>query len=685
MTKNSKGAKVKRYINRELSWIHFNERVLEEAENEGNPILERTKFLSIFESNLDEFFMVRVSGLVELSEGGITELSPDGLTPREQLQLISDRVHAIRRKANSCFENQILPKLAEEGIQFLAYESLSRSERTFAEEFFFKQVFPVCTPLMLEPAASKPFISNRSLNLLVDLSNGGETLILARIKVPTVIQRLIQLPGKKPRFIWLDDLITSHLASFFPGVPVRGSYLFRVIRDADIEVRELEAADLLASLEEQLKRRRFGDPVMLEVEKRTPKPLVTYLMKLLELDPLDVYPVSGRLGLESLLELDSVQGEKLRMPKHIPVSNPALSGTEKIFEAIGQTDILLHHPYDSFRPVVDFIGSAATDPQVIGVKQTLYRVGTESPIVNSLLDAAEVGKQVAAMVELKARFDERNNIVWARALERAGVHVTFGFPEMKTHCKLSLVVRKEGNRVASYAHIGTGNYNPMTARLYSDIGLFTADPDITQDISELFNYLTGYSRQEKYRKLLVAPTNLREGVLDLIHAEIASHKKFGHGRIALKLNALVDPEAIDALYEASNAGVKVDLVVRGVCCLRPNVPRLSENIRVISIVGRFLEHSRIYYFRNNGNPVVYIGSADLMRRNLDRRIEVMVPVEKPELKVLLAFVLDTCLKDNTQCWDLRANGSYFRRKPKPSCSFSSQEFFIRNPFVSKQF
>ncbi|MHB8637627.1 MAG: polyphosphate kinase 1 [Fimbriimonadaceae bacterium] len=679
--KAQKGRRVvgPRLLNRELSWLDFDRRVLDEALNPANPILERLKFLSIVESNLDEFFMVRVSGLIEQAEHGLAELSPDGLTPLEQIKAIMKATKPLRWRAADAWAKKLKPCLEAEGIYLRTVESLPPKHAAWVRHHFETELFPLCTPLLLHPAATVPFISNRSLNLLVQLEDGGSEMRLARVKIPTVVPRAIRLPGKRVEYVLLEDVIAAHLDKLFPGVKLLGVYRFRVVRDADTEIKELEAADLIASIEETIRLRRFGDPVLMEVQASMPAGLQTLLAELLGLQPGMVVNIDGLIAYDVFLELAALDRPALRFPPFTPYVAEAATDPRTLFETILAGDILLHHPYDSFYAIEQFVGSAAVDPDVTGIKQTLYRVGSQSPIVEALLDAGEEGKQVAAVVELKARFDESNNLLWARALERAGVHVTFGFREMKTHCKLSLIVRREGAGVRQYAHIGTGNYNPATARLYTDLGLFTCDPDITQDISELFNYLTGYSRQTSYRKLLVAPVNLREGVLELIHAEVASHRKSGKGRIILKVNALVDPEAIEALYEASRVGVKIDLIVRGICCLRPGVAGLSDRIRVVSIVGRFLEHSRIYYFENGGRPKVLIGSADLMRRNLDRRIEALTPVERPELVVLLKDILDTYLNDNMQSWRLTSSGEYVRRKPGKANPFDSQRELMQRP------
>ncbi len=669
-----------RFINREISWLNFNSRVLTEATDPSNPLLERLKFLSIFESNLDEFYMVRVSGLIEQVEAGIETLSPDGLTPHEQLEAIAERSVPLRQKAGRIYLDDILPQLDKNAVHLRKCSSLRAEKLEELDEYFTKEVFPLCTPLVLYPAVSVPFISNRSLNVLVELGAAGEEPRLARVKVPTVIPRAIRLTPRRLDFVFLEDLIIRNIQSFFPGMPIRGAHLFRVIRDADIEIRELEANDLISNIEETIRLRRFGDPVLLQVQESMPAETKEMLLRLLNLDPQDLMVIPGPLGMEVFWELAKIEKPGLKYEPHVPYLPEQLANHKSIFEQVSQKDLLLHHPYDSFRPVEEFVESVAQDPSTFGIKISLYRVGTESRIVESLLDAAEAGKQVAAMVELKARFDESNNLVWSRALERAGVHVTYGFSEMKTHAKLCLVVRREAGGLKTYAHIGTGNYNPVTSRLYSDLGLLTSNEEITQDIAELFNYLTGFSNQTHYRKLLVAPVNLREGILEKIQRETRNKKAGKVGHIIWKVNALVDPEVIDALYEASAAGVKIELVVRGICCLRPGVKGLSENITVHSIVGRFLEHSRIYWFANDKSPEVYIGSADVMRRNLDRRVEVLAPVLDEQIKAYLRTqILATCLADNVKAWTLGSDGNYTKERTKTAVEMNSQTWFMQHP------
>lgn len=674
-----------RYVNRELSWLEFNRRVLAEAANPANPLLERAKFLSIFESNLDEFYMVRVSGLIEQVEGGYAELTPDGLSPREQLQLIYECALPMRRDAGDLLVHELLPQLEQAGIAIRKFGDLTNRQRDDLQDYFRRDVFPICTPLILHPNPSVPFISNRSLNLAVILKEGPSQFRLARVKIPTILPRLIPIQNRRTEFVLLEDLVANNLPYLFPGVEIENSHLFRIIRDADVEIRALEAADLVATIEATLQKRRFGDPVRIDLQPNMPEDVHRLLLRILELDPTDEFSLQGHLGLEFLYELTKIDRGTLKYPVFQPYLNEAHGNSKALFDSIRKSDIFLHQPFDSFAPVEVFVKSAVEDPAVIGIKQTLYRVGSESPIVESLLEAAEDGKQVAVMVELKARFDESNNLIWSKALERAGAHVSYGFHELKTHAKLCLIVRRESNGLRTYAHVGTGNYNPATGRHYTDFGLFTDDSDITQDIAELFNFLTGFSKQSTYRKLLVAPLNLREGIIDRIDREKSIHQKKGGGRIIFKLNSLVDPETIDSLYEASQAGVSIDLIVRGICCLRPGVKGLSENIRVTSIVGRFLEHSRGYYFGNGGSPELYIGSADLMRRNLDRRIEVLAPVERASIvKTVHDEVLSVCLKDNMRAWNLLPDGRYERKSPgKGEAPFESQTYLVQNPTSRK--
>lgn len=673
--KRKRSLTTERYFNREASWLQFNRRVLAEAKNPDNPLLERLKFLAIFESNLDEFYMVRVSGLIEQYESGVVELSADGLTPNEQLALITAEAHPLRQAAADLWEQELRPLLAEQGVSIVSYRNLSDIKRHELDRLFREEIFPVCTPLILDPAPSVPFISNRSLNLAVVLADDTGTAKLARIKIPDVTPRAIRVSRRRHEYVLLEDVIRHNLTHLFPGVSIVSAHMFRVVRDADIEIRELEAGDLIESIEQTIRLRRFGDPVLLEVDSEMPDEVMRKLMHLLDLDTGDTIRVKGLLGFDVFWQLSTIDKPALRYRAHHPYLAEHLNTHRALFTAIAEGDVLVHHPFDSFRMVEEFVASAAQDPKVIGIKQTLYRVGRESPIVESLLKAAEAGKQVAVLVELKARFDESNNLVWARALERAGVHVTYGFTELKTHCKLCLVVRREDEGIQTYAHVGTGNYNPSTARLYTDLGLFTSNPEITQDVAELFNYLTGFSKQRIYRRLMVAPFNLRSGVLERIARETTAARRGVPARIIMKLNSLVDPELVDALNEAAEAGVQVDLIIRGICSLRPRA-----GVRVVSVVGRFLEHSRILYFEHAGHPEVWLGSADLMRRNLDRRVEVLAPVRDPaQIAYLRDELLAKYLEDTTNAWLLQPDGSYERRSAGKGKPFSAQAHFMANP------
>ncbi|MFP5260286.1 MAG: polyphosphate kinase 1 [Blastocatellia bacterium] len=663
-------------FNREASWLCFNNRVLEEALDETHPLLERLKFLSIFSTNLDEFFMIRVSGLKQQIEEGVTELSFDGMTPANQLKLIGERLHPLISEQVRCLKNDILPALAAEGIVLTPYRALSDRERRSLTAYFLENVFPVLTPQAVDPSHPFPYISNLSLNLGVwiepsqDAGDGAPATHVgagrfARVKVPPLVPRLVPIGESGTEFTFLEDLIAANINTLFPGMRVGEFHAFRVTRDADIEIREDEANDLLRTMEQELRKRRFGTAVRLEVSSTMPQEMVRYLASSLHLTADDVYTIDGPLNVPDLMALYKVNKPGLK-DKPFAASVPApLRTSEPIFEVIKRHDVLIHHPYDSFAPVVDFINTAAADRDVLAIKMTLYRTGQDSPIVRALMEASERGKQVAVLVELKARFDEENNIEWARRLERAGVHVVYGLLGLKTHCKLALVVRREADSLRRYVHIGTGNYNPTTARVYTDIGLFTANEQIGADATDLFNYLTGFSRQTEYRRLIVAPVNMRERIVSLIDREMEHHKAGRDSRIIAKINSLTDTKLIRKLYEASQAGVKIDLLVRGVCSLRPGVPGLSDTIEVLSIVGRFLEHSRVFYFANGGEEDIYIGSADWMQRNLDRRVELLAPIEDPRLKKhLKEDILDRCLRDNVKARRLLVNGTYQRVLPR---------------------
>jgi polyphosphate kinase len=668
------------YLNRELSWIGFNERVLEEALDARNPLLERIKFLSIFSSNLDEFFMIRVSGIKQQIAAGVQKLSPDGLTPSEQLAAIRRALLPIIERKRALLVDDLVPSLDSEGIHLLNYDQLDDEQRDAMQTFFSERIFPVLTPLAFDPSHPFPHISNLSLNLAVVIQDPEEGELFARVKVPEVLPRLIPLPRdiggtfsnndipseRHHSFIWLEQVISANLSMLFPGMHVAEVYPFRIIRNADMEIEEDEADDLLRTIEQGVRQRRFGDVVRLSISEGMPDRLCELLMYNLKIGLDDIYTVCGPLALADLSDLMDLDRPDLKDAPIMPGVPLMLRGYNNLFDVIRQGDILLHHPYDSFSPVVDFIETAASDPDVLAIKQTLYRVGKNSPIVKALMNAREQNKQVTVLVELKARFDEENNITWARALERVGVHVVYGLLGLKTHAKLALVVRREGDGIQRYVHMGTGNYNVVTTRIYTDVGLLTCRPDIGADVSELFNFLTGYSRQRHYRKLLVAPVTLRQRLLELIEREIQQHHQHGEGHLIFKMNSLIDPRMIDALYRASQAGVRVDLIIRGMCCLHPGIPGCSEHIHVRSVVGPFLEHSRIYYFRNGGNEEVYMGSADLMQRNLDRRVEQVYPLEDPDLRYFIRHhVLEISLRDNTRARVLQPDGSYRRLAPEP--------------------
>jgi polyphosphate kinase len=670
------------YFNRELSWLEFNKRVLHEATDPRTPLLERLKFLAIFSSNLDEFFMVRIAALKQQVAANVRKLTPDGRTPIEQLDIISQRLLPTVVEQHQHFEKVLRPQLAREGIYLLDYMDLNQEQRVYLQNYFEEQIFPVLTPLAVDPSHPFPHISNLSLNLAVVVKDPDtKEELFARVKVPAVLPRFVPLPeelrqrSKKHPAVWtgipLEQVIAHNLEFLFPGMNIQEYYLFRITRNADLEVEEDEADDLLLAIEQELRKRRLGGSVVrLEIQAAIPEAVRAMLIEEMELKDRDVYEVEGLLGLGDLMSFMALPLPEMKDPgwtPQVPTRLLSSSGGEEVedfFSVIRSSDLLVHHPYQSFvATVLRFITEAANDPQVLAIKMTLYRTSGDSPIVKALISAAENGKQVAVLVELKARFDEKNNINWARKLEQAGVHVVYGLVGLKTHTKVVLVVRREDDRMRRYVHIGTGNYNPKTARIYTDLGLLSCREDLGADLTDLFNYLTGYSRQRSYRKLLVAPVNLRDRFYALIRREIEHCRKGFSGRIVAKMNALVDPQIIATLYEASQSGVQIDLIVRGMCCLRPGLKGLSENIRVISIVGRYLEHSRIYYFHNQGKEEVYIGSADWMTRNLDRRVEAVVPVEDPDLIKDLQEILAVMLADNRQAWDLQPDGQYIQRQP----------------------
>ena len=682
------------YLNRELSWVEFNRRVLEEALDERHPLLERLKFLAIFSSNLDEFFMVRVSGLREALDAGILEQSPDGMSPAEQLAEINARLRPMLERQMRCLKEDVLPALAHEGIVIRSFRDLTKREKKFANDYFHENVFPILTPQAVDPGHPFPYVSNLSLNLGVmvstrpvkrtkDSSAALKDARFARIKLPPIVPRLVPIDDKRTRFTFLGSLIAANMDALFPGMRTGKCFLFRVTRDADFEIKEDEAGDLLRTMQKHVRRMRFGDAVRLEVAANMPREMVSSLTKSLELSPEDVYSVDGPFNIPDLMELFDLDRPELK-DRPLQVTTPAaLRDSENIFDAIKRQDILVHHPYTSYSTVTNFIGAAANEPNVVAIKICLYRTGPNSPIVRSLIEATEKGKQVTALVELKARFDEESNIEWARRLEQAGVHVVYGMVGLKTHCKLTLVIRREGKVLQRYVHVATGNYNPTTSRIYTDLGLFTCDNEIADDATILFNSLTGYSHFSQYECLLVAPVNLRKRVLKLIRRETAHAKAGRGGRIVAKLNSLTDIALIRALYAASQAGVSIDLIVRGICMLRPGIPQVSENIRVRSIVGRFLEHSRILYFGNGGKEAVYIGSADLMYRNLSRRVEVLTPIKDAQLRsVLKDTVLAAYLRDNVNARELRADGTYFRIKPTESAKRFDAQLELENVEIS---
>jgi polyphosphate kinase len=668
----------KHLLNRELSLVEFFRQVLDEARDERNPLLERLRFLTIFSSIVDEFFMVRVSGLKEEVEHGWEQPSLDGMTASEQLAEIRNRLQPMLMEQMRCLQEDILPALAHDGIIVAPYDTLSKKERAQADEYFAREVFPVLTPLAVDPAHPFPYISGLSLNLGINIRSvndeNPETRFV-RLKVPPSLPALVQV-GNGTKYTLLSDVIACNLGSLFHGMTVEHAHMFRVTRDADLDIREEEADDLLRALQRELSKRRFGSPVRLEVSAGMPEEMVLYLMESIGVEPEDVYVLDGPLNVLDLGSLCDLDRPELKYKPLRAVTPQRLVEGKSIFDTIKRGDVLLHHPYTDYSTVTNFIRAAATDPNVLAIKICLYRTGQQSEIAEILRQAGEHEKQVTALIELKARFDEENNIEWAQRLERAGVHVVYGLIGLKTHCKLTLVVRREGAVLRRYVHIATGNYNPTSSSTYTDLGILTADEAIGEDATEFFNYLTAYSTSRDYRKLLVAPVNLRERLTSLIERETAHAKAGRPARIIAKLNRLADEQIIDSLYEASRAGVEIDLVIRGICMLRPGVPGLSENIRVRSIVGRFLEHSRVMYFANDGQEEVYIGSSDWMHRNLSRRVEVVCPIEDPKLRAYLKDeVLQSYLRDNVNARELTADGSY---KPVSAASeslFDSQMYF----------
>jgi polyphosphate kinase len=679
------------YVNRELSQLDFQRRVLEEARDDRNPLLERVKFLAIVGSNLDEFFMVRVAGLKKQVDAGVIEWPPDGMTPAEQLAATRKVTQQLMVEANECYRDEILPALNKAGIHILDYKQLTDRQKAGVKKYFDEVIFPVLTPLALDPGHPFPHISNLSLNLAVLVQDKHGKDHFARIKVPDTLSRLVPVKrssgsvkkdGTVPfdhYFVWLEQVIAANLDFLFPGMSVVEAHPFRVIRDADLEIQEWEAADLLETMENSVRQRRFGSVVRVGINPDMPSQIRNILSENLGLERNDIYTIEGPLGHSALMSLYNIDRYDLKEIPFKPAIPHALQVDTDIFAAIQHGDILVHHPYDSFSPVVDFLRQAARDPDVLAIKQTLYRVGKNPPVVAALLEAVQNGKQVAVLVELKARFDEESNIGWAKMLESEGVHVVYGLLGLKTHSKVALVIRKEGDGIRRYIHLATGNYNAVTAQLYEDIGLFTCDEQIGADATDLFNYLTGYSEKHEFRKLLVAPINLRSRMEKLIRREIDHQVKGEPAHLIFKFNHLVDQEMIQLLYLASQAGVKIDLLVRGTCCLRPGLKGVSDNIRVTSIVGRFLEHSRIYYFHNGGKEEIYLGSADLMPRNLDRRVEALFPIQDEEIiHQIHNDILKIYSIDNTKARRMRPDGSYERIKPvNKETPLNSQSWFIK--------
>ncbi len=680
-------------LNRELSWLRFNLRVLEEAEDKRHPLLERVKFLAIFATNLDEFFMIRVSGLHRQVAGGVIGTTPDGMTPSEQILAINRELMVHYERYDRCWTQDVLPGLAEAGIRVRHYVELEQREREAIQGYFQREIFPVLTPLAFDPTHPFPHISSLSFNLAVLVKDPEHGDCFARVKVPDVFPRLVPIPtdedvarqqmglggaGRVQQFVWLEEVIAHNLDNLFPGLEVVASYPFRVTRDADVAIEVDEASDLIEAVEAQLDQRQYTSAVRLELDAATPGHIREILTRNLQLPLYLVYAGHSPIGMAGIRELHALERPDLKDQPFVQAVPPCMSKSGSLLAAIRQQDVLLYHPYDSFMPVVEFLREAANDPDVLAIKQTLYRVNPKSPIVDALLEARVNGKQVAVLVELKARFDEENNIEWARKLEDEGVHVVYGVRGLKTHAKVCLIVRREPEGIRRYVHLGTGNYNVVTSRIYTDASYFTCDPAITHDVSNLFNSLTGYSRKNIYSKLLVAPTTLRQQVLDRIEREICRHRQYGDGYIAFKMNALVDARCIQALYRASQAGVKIDLQVRGICCLKPGLPGISETITVTSVVGRFLEHARIYYFRHGGQNEVLMGSADLMPRNLDHRVEVIFPVEDPQWReVIINDILGMGLRDNVQARRLLPDGTYERKQPtNGEAAMNSQEWFL---------
>ena len=693
------------YINRELSWIDFNKRVLNHAMDKQTPLLEQAKFSAIFSNNLDEFFMVRVASLKSQIDAGVTKKSEDGLTPEEQLRKIRSHLTPLLNQQQDHFLNQLVRNLAKEKIHLLNFHELNTRQQLWVNNFFQTAIFPVLTPLSVDPAHPFPFVSNLSLNvaaMILDPESKQKQFVRVKIPqktMPRFISIPIELSNVDPQPIHIaipiEEIIANNLKMLFPGMKIKEHYFFRVTRDADLELRDIEADDLMSALEEGLRKRRLGGEVVrLEVNESMPTHMVSLLMEGMQVGKEDLFKVTGLLGLDELFDLTKLNYPNLKNEACHGKTHPLLKNSQKgliedgsikpeefksIFSIIRRQDLLVHHPYELFTTSVEeFINQAADDPRVMGIKMTLYRISTDSSIIAALIRAAENGKQVMALVELKARFDEDNNIQWAKHLEQSGVHVVYGVLGLKTHTKISLVIRKEKQHLRSYFHIGTGNYNSKTSKLYTDLSFFSSQPELGQDLVELFNYLTGFSKQQSYRKLLVAPLTLRNGIESLIHREIKHAQEGKNGHIKAKMNSLVDPGIINLLYEASRQGVKIELIVRGMCCLYPGRKGLSENIKVVSVIGQFLEHSRVFWFSNHNNPEAFIGSADWMRRNLDRRVEAVTPIESTKLKQYLEKILDLYLNGNSNVWKMQSDGSYIHSKTKEHSNCAQKQLMEKS-------
>ncbi|HNV05476.1 MAG TPA: RNA degradosome polyphosphate kinase [Petrotogaceae bacterium] len=676
------------FINRELSWLEFNDRVLVEAFDKTNPLFEKLKFLSITASNLDEFFMIRVSGVMEQMEDNLDSVDSSGMTAAQQMKMISQRTHELVKKQYNCLFRSIIPSLEKEGITFLKMEQLDEEQKKFIYNYFKQNIFPVLTPMAVDQSRPFPLLLNKSLNLIVLLepdNTAEDKELIAFVQVPSVLPRIVQLEDKKRNlFVYLEDIMEEYISDLFPGYVLKNVHTFRITRNSDLEIDEEEAKDFLIEIEKSIKRRKWGFPVRLEVEKDISGKLKHFLMKKLDLDDEDVYELSNPIDLTCWMKFVSLKGfEKLRYKPMQPVMQRDLTKNQNIFDVIKEKDVLVYHPFHTFDHVVEFVDKAAQDPNVLAIKQTLYRVSGDSPIVKALIKAAENGKQVTVIVELRARFDEENNIQWAKKLERSGCHVVYGLVGLKTHCKVILIVRREEDGIRRYVHMGTGNYNDSTAKIYTDTGLFTCKETYGSDVSSLFNVLTGYSKAPQWKKINVAPVGLREGFIELIENEINMVKQGKNGYMIAKVNAVVDEKIIEKLYEASCAGVKIDLIVRGICCLRPGLKGVSENIRVISIVGRLLEHSRIFYINNGGDPKVCMSSADWMPRNLDRRVETLFPVEQANLIEEVKKVLDIILSDTMKARIQKSDGTYSRIDKRGKEHIDSQAELFR--YYEKQY